>query len=438
MNHMIKIFIPIWLILFPASLFSQEENSYSFSLEEAMEFAVTNNASNQNARLDREIAKKEVWKTLATGLPQVNGTYDFQHLPGKLPSLSFPDGNGGFREVTLGVKNSATYNVTVSQLVFSGEYIVGLQASRTYVEQSKNAEEKSRLDTRETVASAYFSVLVLEKNLSVLDSSLTNLEKTLAETEAMARAGFMEDTDVEQIRISYNSLKNSVNAVTRQVELAMKLLKIQLGLGLEDELNLTDDLVTLIGERPGRALLQEEFSLAENIDYISLETQETLSQQLLKREQAKYLPTVSAFYLYQDRTNKPDFDITFNHIIGINVSVPIFSSGQRAASVSQARVELEKIRNTKKNLSETLLMGFDQARSDYLNALENYELERENIDLSEKIFNQTLIRYREGMVSSMDVTQANNQYLDSYAALNNTMMELFNARIRLQKVMNQL
>lgn len=416
----------------------ETKESFRFNLNEAIDYALSNNTNILNAELDILAAKKEIWKTTAIGLPQANGALDYQHIPGDLPTFNFPNGDGTFNVVPLGVKNSATYSVTVSQLVFSGEYIVGLQAAKTFLKLSENASAKTVLDTKTDITSSYYTILVLEKNKEILDTSVVNLNKTLLETKALVKSGFMEDTDYEQILIAVNSLENSSRAVQRQIDFAYLLFKVNLGIGLNAEVALTQSMDDLLVDLNMDALLIEEFILDENIDYQILATQEEIADLTVKRMKSQFLPSVSAFYLYSDKTNKPVFDFTINHIVGLSVGLPIFSSGQRLASVSQAKIELEKSKNTTARVSETLTMAVEQAKGDFKSAWEKYQISIQNIELSEKVYNKTLIKYKNGVASSMEVTQANTQFLESNSAYATALIEMLNSKTALEKALNNL
>lgn len=433
-----ELFFLALLVFIP--LHSQEKDTVhlKLSLQEAVNYALENNYTVRNADLDIEAAKKEVWKTTAIGLPQANATLDYQHLPGELPTLAFPNPEGGMQEVTLGVKNSSTYNIQVSQLVFSGEYIVGLQASKTFLQLSENSRIKSGIDTRELISNSYYTILVLEKNKSILESSLENLGQTLFETKAMVDAGLMDDIDYDQLRITENTISNSVKSVERQIEVSYLLMKINLGLTAEDQVTLTESLDDILLRLNSEVLMASEFDIKNNIEYQILDNQERISELSLKREKSKFLPSLSAFYLYTDRTNKPDFDITFNHIVGVNVSLPIFSSGQKLASVQQAKIELEKSRNLKDQVAENLLLAAEQARFDFKTAMEKYETEQLNIDLATRVYDETVIKFKNGVSSSLDVTQANSQFLNTNAAFTQSALELLVAYTSLQKALNNL
>jgi len=417
------------------STIAQQESEFVFSLEQAKKFAIENNLTVKNSELDIEAAKKQVWETTAIGLPHVNGTYNFQYIPGDIPTIQF---DPNMPPIELGVAQSATYDVTVSQLIFSGEYIVGLQASKTFLELSKNANDKNINDLKENVSTGYFTILALEKNKEIADSSISNLKNLVAETKAYVETGFMEDTELEQMQITLNTVSNMSNMLKRQVEISYKLFKILFGIELEKEVKLTETLESFLLKIDSNGDIEFQFDINNNIDYKIVETNEHISQLSLRREKSTFLPTVSAFYLYQDKTNKADFDITFNNILGFSVAVPIFSSGQKMARVSQAKIELEQSQNLKDQVSNTIMMGVDQAKYDFKNAYETYLTERANLDLTNKIYDKTVIKYKEGMASGMELTQANNQYLESSRNHVSAILNLLNAKIRLEKAINNL
>jgi len=466
MKHQFLIPI-IFIVLLPFCTLAQEDSTLNLTLKDAQEYAVINNLNMENARLDIEAAEKKVWETTAIGLPQINGSVDYQHIPGELPTASFTDSSSmqlydyiftalqtleaqhsgvNIGEVpsmdagepfTLGVKNSTTYGATVSQLIFSGEYLVGLQASKTYLQISKLSHEKQEIELRSNVLNSYVSILVLQNNLKIINSSIENMQILVNETKQMSNQGFLESTDVDQLQITLNSLINSQKTVQRQVEISYMLFKIVLGADLTTAINLTQDLPSVydqIVERP----VKTEFDITNNVDYKMLDNQVKVSELSLKREKTKYLPTISAFYSYTDKTNKASFDFTINHIIGVNASVPIFSSFQRNAQVQQAKIEYEKTLNNQTLLERNLNIQAQQLRFNFESALEKYIVADQNVDLSKRVFENTSQKYKQGMVSSMDLTQANNTYLQTESDKINALMELIKTKIELEKILNEL
>ncbi|MGM0504890.1 MAG: TolC family protein [Bacteroidota bacterium] len=409
------------------------------SLQDALDYALQNNITLQNAALDIEAARKKVWETTAIGLPQVSGNFNYQHIPGDLPTFDMADPmTGETQSIKLGVKNSSTYSVTLSQLIFSGEYIVGLQASKTFLKISQLSHEKQNIETKNGVITSYVSVLILERNKAITDSSLQNIESLLNETQQLYKQGFMEETDVDQLQITYNSLVNTQKTIERQIDISRKLFKVLLGTGLNTRLVLTDDLDQLEASMIHSSANIPEFDLMENIDYRLAENQERVSELNYKREKTKYLPSISAFYTYQDKTNKAAFDFTINNIIGVNVDVPIFSSFQRNAMVKQAKIELEKAQNNKALAAENLVIQSQQARNSFLEAREKYDLAHQNLELSQKVFENTSKKYKQGMASSMELTQANNTYLQTQSEYINALFELYKTKIELDKILNEL
>jgi len=437
-NKFFIVFI-ILLLGFFGSRAQEKSTTLELSMQEALDYALQNNITLQNAALDIESARKKVWETTAIGLPQVNGNFNYQHIPGDLPTFDMADPmTGETQSIKLGVKNSSTYSLTLSQLVFSGEYIVGLQASKTFLKISQLSHEKQNIETKNGVITSYVSLLILERNKAITDSSLQNIESLLYETQQLYEQGFMEETDIDQLQITYNSMVNTQKTIERQIEISRKLFKVLLGADINAPLVLTDDLDHLEASMIQSAATIPEFDLMENVDYRLAENQERVSELNYKREKTKYLPNVSAFYTYQDKTNKAAFDFTINNIIGVNVDVPIFSSFQRNALVKQAKIELEKAQNNKALAAKNLVIQSQQARFNFLEAKEKYDLAHQNLKLSEKVFENTSQKYKQGIVSSMELTQANNTFLQTQSEYINALFELYKTKIELDKILNEL
>lgn len=467
MKHkiLIKTFL---LIVLPFIAMSQKDSTVTLSLSDAQQYAVTHNLNLENARLDIESAEKKVWETTAIGLPQINGNVSYQYIPGELPTASFGSDSStamlyGYifnslstlealhganildavpvmaeaEPFTLGVKNSTTYSVTVSQLVFSGEWIVGLQAAKTYLKISTLSHEKQEQEIKAGVITSYISILILENNLKILDSTVKNMESLVKETKLLSEKGFLESTDADQLQINLNTLINSRNTIQRQIEVSYMLFKILLGTDLNSNLVLNDNLDAVYNQFV-LGNQNQEFNLMNNIDYKMLNNQVEITELSYKREKTKYLPTISAFYNYQDKTNKASFDFTINHIIGVNLDMPIFSSFSRNAVVQQAKIDYQKSLNNQILLENNLKTSEQQLSFNFINALDKYNITTQNVELSKNVFDNITKKFKLGMVSSMDLTQANNTYLQSQSDNTSALFELFKTKIELEKILNEL
>jgi outer membrane protein len=443
---------------------AQSDTTLSLSLLDAQTYAINHYYLSKNAEKDIEAAKKRVWETTAIGLPQISGGIDYTYVP-EVPEATFggnmflygnmgdddivtgadlnnPDRAGiGFEPgepVKLGVENDVSYNLLLTQLLFSGEYIVGLQASKTYRQLTEESYEKTNIELKEMVAGTYFSIVILEKNAELLKGTVDNLSNIYNDTKKSSELGLIEVTEADQIAINVKRTSNQLRAVERQVEFMYKMLKYQLGLSMNSEVILTEDIDGLIDANLITLDNLYTFNLEDNIDFRLLSTQEKLNQLSLRREKSLYLPSLSAFYQYNDRLERADFDFTMRHMVGVSMSIPIFNSGMKNAKVSQARIELEKSQLQKDQEAQALFMVADQARFDYLNAMETYQNEIDNFELSTRILENTTAKYTQGMVSSMDLTLANNQFLEAQLTISTAILDLLNAKIALDKAFNKL
>lgn len=429
-----------------------DEDVQRFSLRQVQEYAVAHSTATGNARLDVAMAKKKIWETTASGLPQVNASVSYQDMikiPTTLIPAEFidPDAEPGtFIGVKFGTQHNATLDVTVSQLIFSGSYIVALQASKIYLRLSQESLAKSEIDVKANVSNTYYLILLAEDSLQTLRASLENIRKTFDETSEMLKAGFVEDTDVDQLQLTVTDLENSVKSMERQVRVTYRLLKFQMGFDLDKEIRLADNLDAILNRLDAEKLLKDPFDLESHIDYRILDAQEKSYRMLLKREKTEYLPTITAFATHRQSAmrdsfnffKKTDEDWFPSTIIGINIAIPIFTSGMRPAKVAQARMDLEKVKNSKNEVARGLRLELLQARSTFADALEKADSTRKNVKLAKKIYEKTQVKYREGMSSSLELTQVHNQYLTAESNYTRAVVDLLNAKTRMHKILSRL
>jgi outer membrane protein TolC len=450
------------IVLASSAIHAQQPAQNSFNLQQAQEYAIKNSYSVKNALADREIARKTIWETTAMGLPQVNASLNYQNML-DVPTMLMPDFltpvvvgvNQGlfglepihavpeteFFPVQFGAKHNADWGITATQLVFSGEYIVGLQASRIFYDLSEKALLKTQHIIKESVAKSYYLVLVAEENHRILQEMVANTISIRKEMEAMLEVGFIEDTDVDQMLLLEANLQNTLNNLTTQLEIANRLLKFQMGISLNETIELTDRLSDMLNMDDIVQMMIKDFQLANNIEFQMMETQEGLAELSLKRQNSTYLPSVAAFATYSESGMNNKFDLFDSSqdwfpttIVGFSINIPVFSSGMRMAQASKARLELEKTRNLKTQVSEGLMLNYQQSLLNLRTAHDIYQTEKRNLELSERIYSKTTIKYREGVASSLDLTQVQNQYLTTQTNYFRAMVDMLNAKAELERM----
>jgi outer membrane protein len=424
---------------------SAGDEPMTFSLLEAQKYAAENNYDTIKSQMDVLVTEKRIRETVGAVLPQISTSLGYVNNI-ELVTMLIPDFFGDPNdkiEVQFGTQHNASLNLQVQQLVFNGSYFVGLATSRIFKRLATEGLERTRLDVMETVSQTYYLILVSEESEKIIQRNQANLEKTLYEIRELYKEGFVEETDADVIQISVTALKNSLQSLEKQTETAYKLLKFQMGLDLSAEIELTDKLAEVISEQDILNTLAGSFDLEGNVDYRLVQTQEKLAEMNLKNEKAQYWPTIGAYYTlsYMAQRNEfsfLDFDEKWyrSQAVGVNLNIPIFRSGAQRARVKQASIALEQARQTTLQVSQGLLLQVAQAKNVLSSAYENYINIKENMELSEKVYNKTLIKYQEGLASSTDLTQANDRYLAAQASYIRALSELLNAKNTLDRLQN--
>lgn len=442
-----SVFVVVFLVLI--KVFCLDAASpVMISLEEAQRIALEHSAEMRTARADLAIAEKQIWETTAAGLPQVHASLDYNYfldIPTSLVPAEFFGGvPGEFAEIQFGTKHNITATASVDQLIFDGQYIVGLRAARIYRDLADQSMQRSTLEVINTVNETYYLALLAIENLAIIKQNLRVMEQWLFETEQLLEAGFTDPINVDQLQLSVSNLKNSIAAFERQKLLTINLLKYQMGLDLKTEIALTDELEVLFDHALTNGANTTQFDKDQHIDYLIARSREDLNLMVLRREQSAYLPSLSASFIRQEMAmrdgfnffdrNKSWFPATF---FAVSLNIPVFSSGLRASKVQQARLELEKSRIAKEQINQALQLQIEEAYANLNTAKEQYINELANRDLARRILERTNIMYREGMASSLELTQANDQLLNSQSSYLNAMFQVLNAKNQIEKALGR-
>ncbi len=442
----------ILLLLFCAFLsingYSQDQPQ-SFTLQEAIDFAIENNRASKNAARDIEAAKEQKWETIASGLPQIDAEIGYQNWLKQqvslIPAEVFGGNPGEFAEVVFGTEKSMAATATLSQKIFDGSYFVGLQSAKVFLEISKNAKEKTDLEVRKAVINAYGNVLLAEESVMIFDRNIAVLEKNLDDTTKIYENGLAEEESVEQLQITLSGVKSNLNNANRLKDLAYQMFNITLGLDISNQTVLSENLNSLATQNTVLSLLDAEENIEQTIDYKIAENDKVSKELLLKLERSKALPTLNAFLNGAYNGYSDQFTFANNNqrwfgssLIGINMSVPIFSSGMRIAATKRARINLEKAEDDLTETEQKLRFHIASAKSDYRFAIEDYGNKKQNLNLAERIEKKNQIKYFEGIASSFELRQAQTQLYTTQQEFLRAMLDVINKKAELETVLNEM
>ena len=426
----------------------EKQESYSFSLQQAIDYALQHNYTVINANGDIAAAKQKKWETTAAGLPQINAGLDYQNnfeLQKSVVPAEFFGGNPGeFTEVAFGTKHTMLARATLSQLIFDGSYIVALQASKTYLKFYENEKQKTNIEIKEMVINAYGNVLLAEESVAILEKNKATLSKTLNDTEETFKNGLIEEENVEQLQITLSTINSNLNNTKRLLEIANKMLKVTLGIDIDSPLALTDKLDSLSVSNLDMAFSQGEFTVSNNINY-QIATNFTEQRSLeLKLQKSKALPSLAANlnFGYNAFNNQFKFFqqeqkwLNYSNV-GLSLNVPIFSSFGRQAKTQQAKIALDQAKTQLTETEQKLKLGYQKAKSEYEFSIEEYATSKINLNLAERIEKKQEIKFTEGLSSSFDFSEAQRQLYTAQQSYLQSMVNIITKKAALEKILNK-
>ncbi|SMD02929.1 Outer membrane protein TolC [Pedobacter africanus] len=420
--------------------------NYKLSLKAAIDYALTHQTDVLNAVVDEEMARNKVKETVGIGLPQVSASYNFQDFL-KLPTTLLP---GEFSNppsdtpipVKFGTKFNSTAGIELSQLIFDGSYIVGLQASKTYKELSVRNSRRTRIETATAVTKAYYSVLVIAEQLDLIDANLTQLSKSLNDTEALFKNGFAEKIDVDRLQVLKNNLETERENVTRLLELNINMLKFQMGMPIQAELTLTDQIKDIRAEQVALAVA-DTTAYKGRIEYALLETQQKLNELDFKRQKSTFLPTLRGFASASKNFQSDEFSRHFDNrfptsVIGFTLSWNLINGGQRIYQMRNAKLTIKKTENDMLNLKNGIAQEVSANQKLYLNSKRSVENQERNLALAKEILRVTRIKYEQGVGSSLEVTTAETSLKEAQNNYIKALYDLLITKVDLDKAAGRI
>jgi outer membrane protein TolC len=425
-----------------------QDVNYSFSLNEAINFALINNYTVKNATLDIEAAEKLKWETTTMGLPQIDAKVDYQNFLKQpvtlIPSEIFGGPSGEFEEVVFGAKQNLNATITLNQLIFDGSYLVGLQSAKTFLKISNLAKEKTDQNIREAVINAYGNVLIAHETILILKRNQKSLEQNLKETKAFLINGFAEEQDVEQQQITLSTIENDLNRAIRFEIIANQMLNLTLGIPIETEVELTDNLEMITLNSTDLNIISSQFQLNNHIDYQIADNKVISGELLVKYEKSMALPSLNAFLNYSQFANNDNNKIFYNgygkwfdsSLFGVSLNIPIFSSLQRSSRTQQAKISLLQSEIELTETSERLKLQVTTAKNKYQFALDQFQTSKQNLVLAESISKKEEIKFFEGISSSIDLTNAQNQLFNQQQIYIQSILQIIQSKVELENALN--
>ncbi len=439
----------VWILAFGISGIMAQN---SFSLQQALQHAEKHNPNLANAQTDVDISKARINENIATGLPQINGGISYNYNL-QTPVFIFPDFINGnpdqFTTIPAAPLNNMVMSASASMLVFNGTYLVGIQAAKEYLKLTTQQRELAARNIREDVTRAYYMSLIAKESVTTLDSAVQILSRTLRETEALYKAGFAEELDVEQLSLALSQNQDLLVQAKNGEKLALTSLKYIMGLPLETPIELTDQLFQLISAQNFSQVVQ---GLRDTTDVSQLTEFRLLTHQLklmdyqvkLKKSQAMPSLATSLSYQYNFFNNERWLFLNGTQnargglIWGFNLQVPIFSSLNRHYQVQQAKLDRLKVERNLSYATQGLQVGYINAKMQVQDAYQRYLNGSKGFELAAKIRRINGIKFREGLISSLNLTQAEQQYFEAQQRYFQAIYDLLVAKLALDKATQKL
>jgi len=428
------------LLLLPVFLFAQNE----FTLEEAIQYGLENNNDYKNTKLDAEIRKEYAFEVMTEGFPQLDVDLDYGYAFKQQISI-IPAGVFGPEEleVVFSQPQSATLQGNISQLIFDARYIYGLKARKGLIATADYQVEQARISTTENISKSYYSALIGQEAYELLKKNETTLINILHQTSETYKAGLIDELSVNRLELNLLNLQTQIEKQKNQADNALLALKYNLGMPNEEELILDEDLNSLLEKLDFN--IEEKADVNNRVELKLLENQAELKLYDIKQARSAYFPSLYAFGYYGTLAQRETFNFFSNNerwfdfgTVGFSLNIPVFDGLRAKSQVQQRKLELQKIENNKSNFNEVMSLQVANTQNNLANAISDFNAQQENLALADKILNKTIIMFNEGVGTSFELSQAQQDYTTTMINYTTSLYNLLVAKMELNKALGSL
>jgi outer membrane protein TolC len=430
---------------------SQAEVKY-FSLQDCIDYAITNNQMVKIAELEKQVSKAKVGEYLSQGLPQVDASLNFNKnftvrktfIPAFIFDPTAPEDE--FMEVAFGTPYDGLIGLNVSQMIFKGSFFVGMSATKTYVELSTREHIQTQIDVVEAVSKAYYTVLVNEIGINLLEANQSRLDSLLNDTRVMYENGFAEKIDVNRTQVEFNNINTQLSNARKLLTISKQLLKYQMGMPVAEGLEITEKLEDM--EFRIEELFDLEASYQRRIDYSVLQTREELAYLNMKNNKVQYIPNIDLVLGWGMNAGVRDFNSLWKfadsmvwpnyQVAGISMYIPIFDGLYKSKLIQQNKLQIQQLGYQKEMLENSINLEVDDKRTSVQSNLDQLENQMENMELAEEVYNTSRIKYQEGVGSNLEVIEADNAYVAAQTNYYNALYDALLSKIELEKALGVL
>lgn len=409
-----------------ASGWAQEDTTtMTVNLSGVVSSALQYNKQLQTSAMDRELYHQKRREAMSSGLPQVSAEFTGTTYFNK--ALDF----GGME---MSMPNSLTFAATASW-TFAMQQIAGVKLAKVAERMAEQTIAQSELDVKANITDTYYAVLIYERNLDILNDNMADMKEIAKHTAHSYEVGVAERTDVDQININVITLQNAIISLERNLESTKRLLVLQMGVPINTRIKTEETLEQVLLASP-LEMDTTKFDINNNVQYKQLLINREIQEGTVKVKKFAYIPTLTAAYQYSNAI-KGGF-MNFNHVGTLKLSIPIFSGFNRHSQLKQAQIEVQRNEKNIELMEDNLAQNAEQYAYEFQTAVDAYNLQKENLEVAKRVLQNYRNKYDQGVLSSLDLTQANTNYLQAETSYASACMDVLTAQTKLLKLYNLL
>ncbi len=437
MKHLLNI------IFFQLILICSASSQSEFSLDQAIDYAIKSSNAMKAEALNVMDAEARVKEFKSAGMPKLNlgVNYNYNFIRPVQPTEDFlspaifgilnefvfqepvDPGPPETFELTFARKHTLAGYADFQALVFDPVFLKGLKAAKVSVDLERLRSKISERDIIIEVTKAYLGTLVAYENKIIIENNISIVETMLHETTQIYKAGFAEQLDITRLELSRDNLTMELENLTQLIEVSKNLVKFHMNYPFDKDIALTDDLQSMLDQ----IQLEDDLMLASELRYTDRPEYEVLNKAIeldqydIDRLGLRW-PVLRANINIQESLQRDNlFDGNESGFlpagfVGLNLNYPLIDGREKKSKQERAKIRKKQKELQREDFEKGMELEVINSMTAHRNAKKTLQNRESAVTKTKGIYDKTQIKFREGVGSSVEVSQAENSLYQAQAA----------------------
>ena len=437
------------------------DTTLNLTISQALDIALAESPTVKVA--DKEITKQEYSRkgVLASLFPQIDFGADYSrtikkqvmYMSGSMPGMGGEgetDGTESAGEesaaanagIAVGRNNTWSLGFSASMPIIAPSLWKQLSITADNVELAVEQSRQSKITLISKVRQAFYTVLLAKDSYAVYQETYQNTLDNYNDIKRKFEQGLVSEYDLIRADVSVKNVEPSLFEAQNAIVLANWQLKALMGIDLNTEINCLGSLTDYENRLEDEYLKVGDLTLTNNSALRQMSIQQTMLRKSKEAAQAEYYPTLGIAFSYKWNAMAEDFKFKEYRwdpyaMLGVSLTVPIFSGGKRYNTLRQAKIDIEELELNRYDTERNLMVAVKNYTDQMKTSIKSHSAATQGVSQARKGYDIALKRYDTGAGTLLEINDSRLALTRAQLQANQAVFNFLSAKASLEETLGK-